>query len=127
MITNKTASIETQIFDEENRLISAMKSSDIETLSSLLHDDLLFITPDGLTITKKMDLDAHRAGKMTVELFISNSDAINVIDDIAISVSTVETKGTMLNQPIEGFFKYIRIWKSFDENWKVVGGSCTKL
>jgi hypothetical protein len=127
METNKTLSTETQIFDEENRLISAMKTSNVDALDKLLHDDLLFITPDGQTITKQMDLDSHRSGNMVVEVFISNSDAINVIDDTAISVSTVETKGKMLDQPIEGLFKYIRIWKLFNDKWKVIGGSCTAL
>lgn len=127
METNETASVQTQIFDTENELISAMKAGDVVTLDTLLHDDLLFITPDGQTITKKMDLDSHRSGNMVVELFISNNDAINVFENTAISISTVETRGKMLNQPIEGLFKYIRVWKLFNDNWKVIAGSCTRL
>lgn len=126
METDQT-SLQKQIFDLESELISAMKASDMTTLDKLLHDDLLLITPEGQTITKKMDMDSYRAGNMVVEVFISNSDFINIFEDTAISISTVEKKGKMLNQPIEGFFKYIRVWKSDDDNWKVIGGSCTKL
>ncbi|WP_245799370.1 nuclear transport factor 2 family protein [Epilithonimonas bovis] len=32
----------------------------VEQLESILHDDLLFILPDGTTITKDMDLDTYR-------------------------------------------------------------------
>lgn len=126
METNQT-SLQKQIFDLESELISSMIASDLPTLDKLLHEDLLFITPEGQTITKKMDMDSHRAGNMVIEVFISNSDFINIFEDTAISISTSETKGKMLNQPMEGFFKYIRVWKSVDENWKVIGGSCTKL
>ena len=127
IMKTKQTSIQQQIFDLESELISAMKSSDVSSLDKLLHDDLLFITPDGQTITKKMDLDSHGAGNMIVEVFISNSDAINVFDDTAISISTIETKGKMLGQPIDGFFKYIRVWKLAENNWKIIGGSCSQL
>lgn len=126
METTQT-SLQKQIFDLESELISAVKASDLLTLDKLLHDDLLLITPEGQTITKKMDMDSHRAGNMVIEVYISNSDFINIFEDTAISVSTSETKGKMLNQPTEGFFKYIRVWKLVDENWKLIGGSCTQL
>ncbi len=120
-------SLQKQIFDLESELISAMKASDLATLDKLLHDDLLFITPQGQTITKKMDMDSYRIGNRVIEVFISNSDFINVFEDTAISISTSETKGKVLDQPIEGFFKYIRVWKSVGKNWKVIGGSCTQV
>ena len=126
METTQT-SLQKQIFDLESELISAMKASDLVTLDKLLHDDLLFITPEGQTITKKMDMDSHRAGNMVIEVFISNSDFINIFEDTAISISTSETKATMLDEPIEGFFKYIRVWKLVDDHWKFIGGSCTQL
>ncbi len=128
MRTEKTSSdIRQQILDLESKLISAMKTSDIKVLDELLHDDLLFITPDGQTITKKMDLDAHRSGKMYIESLIPNVDAINVIEDLAISICTVKTKGKMLDQTIEGSFKYIRFWKRVENEWKIIGGSCSML
>lgn len=126
METNQT-SLQKQIFDLESELISAMKANDLATLDKLLHDDLLFITPEGQTITKKMEMDSYRAGNRVIEVFISNSDFINIFEDTAISISTIETKSKMPDQPIEGFFKYIRVWKSVDDNWKVIGGSCTKI
>lgn len=51
----------------ENQLLQAMLEHDVNALDGLLHDDLLFITPDGQTITKAMDLDAHRKGLMIIE------------------------------------------------------------
>ncbi|WP_231634864.1 nuclear transport factor 2 family protein [Pedobacter sp. PACM 27299] len=45
------------ILNLENQLYDAMKSSNVEMLDKLLHNDLLFIVPSGETITKEMDLE----------------------------------------------------------------------
>jgi hypothetical protein len=111
----------------ENRLLEAMKTSDVETLDNLLHADLLFITPDGQTLTKKTDLDSHRSGTMVIETINSKIEMINLIDDLAIVTTVIDTKGQMLGQPIEGKFKYLRLWKLFGNQLKVVGGSCMRL
>jgi ketosteroid isomerase-like protein len=116
-----------EITKSEENLLKAIKASDINVLDELLHDDLLFITPDGQTITKVMDLDSHRSGTMIVDEISSNIELINFIEDTAIVVVVIETKGKMLGQPIEGKFRYLRVWKLFSDNWKVIGGSCTKL
>jgi hypothetical protein len=33
----------------------------------------------------------------------------------------------MRGHPIEGRFRYIRIWKQFEDGWKVLGGACSML
>ena len=63
MKTTQTSSVQQQIFDLENELISAMKASDVATLERLLHDDFLFIAPDGQTFNKKIELESHHSGK----------------------------------------------------------------
>jgi ketosteroid isomerase-like protein len=116
-----------QIVEAENKLLEAIKISDVSTLDKMLHDDLLFITPDGQTVTKRMDLDSHRAGTMVVEEITSTIEIINLIENTAVSTVIYQTKGKMLGKPIAGKFKYIRVWRLFDETWKVIGGSCTQI
>jgi hypothetical protein len=96
-------------------------------LDKLLHEDLLFIAPNGLVITKAMDLASHSAGEMEVEELIANYEDIRIIGDNAIVVVVYDTKGRMLGNAIQGQFRYIRVWKMFDDGLKVVGGSCFKL
>lgn len=111
----------------EQSLVEAIKDNDVRFLDQALHDDLLFIAPNGQLITKVMDLDSHRAGEMIVEQITVTIEDISIIDDTAIVVIVYDTKGTMLGKPIEGKFKYIRVWKRFAEGFKVVGGSCLRL
>lgn len=111
----------------EQRLLIAMQKHDVIELDQLLHDDLLFITPDGNAITKAMDLEAHRSGAMVIERIVPTLEKISMISDAAVVVLRMETKGSMMGQPIEGTFRYIRVWKKTDNEYRVIAGSCTAI
>jgi hypothetical protein len=115
------------IIDLEVKLVQAIKTSDIEFLNGILHDDLLFLAPNGVVVTKAIDLNAHKAKEMVVEAIESTIESINIIDDCAAVVVVYDTKGKMLGSPIEGRFRYVRIWKSFTDGVKVIGGSCIQI
>jgi ketosteroid isomerase-like protein len=115
------------VFHMETVLVKAIKSSDVELLDSILHDDLLFIAPNGQVITKQMDLDSHRAGEMSVEQLLPTVEEVKIVDDTAVAVVVYSTKGAMLGNPIQGQFRYIRVWKQFSDGLKVIAGSCFKL
>ncbi len=51
-----------EIIEIENKLIQAIKTSDIKLLDQTLHDELLFIAPNGQAVTKEMDLASHKVG-----------------------------------------------------------------
>lgn len=116
-----------QILKLEDELVKAIQSSDIAILDKLLHPDLLFISPNGQTITKEMDLASHRSGTMVVEELNPTIEHINLIESTAVVIVVYDTKGKMLGNPIQGRFRYIRIWSSFDGNFKVIGGSCIQI
>lgn len=116
-----------QVLEKENELFHAIQFRDIEKLEFLLHDDLLFIIPNGETITKEIDLASHRAGEMIVEELEVHYENISIIEDCAVVTLSIDTKGKMLGQDFEGRFRYIRIWKKIENTLKVIGGSCTKL
>src|SRR4051812_14389023 len=85
-----------QVIQAENLLIAAIKASNIEALEWLLHDELLFITPGGQAITKKMDLDSHRSGTMVVDEIDPEIETINIIGDTAVITIAIAAKGSML-------------------------------
>jgi len=62
-----------------------------------------------------------------VEELKSTIEQINTIESTAVVIVIYTTKGKMLGTPIEGRFKYNRIWRSFSGDWKVIGGSCIQL
>lgn len=116
-----------KILDSEQKLLTAIKNSDVEVLDLLLHDNLLFNIPSGATITKEMDLESYRSGAMHIEEISSEEPMVEFIGDTAIVAVTIYLKGTYTGQSLEGTFRYLRVWKQVENNWKVIAGSCLPL
>ncbi len=108
----------------EKDLLKAIGSSDISQLDTLLHDDLLFTNPTGQTISKEMDLQAYRSGEMQVNSIESSELQVALVGDNAVVAVTIKLTGTFARFPLDGIYRYTRVWKKFDNNWKVIAGSC---
>lgn len=118
---------ETDVVELERQLVEAIKTSNVAWLDAALHDDLLFLTPDGGMLTKETDLAAHQAGTMVVDELTPTLERIAVHGDTAVVVVVYETKGKMLGKSVAGPFRYLRVWQRFADGLKVIGGSCTKV
>lgn len=115
------------VVEAENMLFSAQLVSNVEILDQLLHDDLLAVAPTGEIITKEMDLNSHKAKTMIIENASIEIDNIKIMDDIALSIVTMTAKGKMMGAPLEGRFRYFRVWKRFDDSLKIIGASFMQL
>ncbi|ABA22819.1 conserved hypothetical protein [Trichormus variabilis ATCC 29413] len=116
-----------QVIANEKNLLSAMKTNNVELLDKLLHDELLFNGPSGETATKAMDLENYRSGNINLHTVESSDLILNVVvDDVVVAV-TVEIRGNYLGQEINGKFRYLRVWKLFENDWKVIAGSVVTL
>lgn len=111
------------ILAQEEKLYSAIKDGNINLLDELLHQDLLFIVPSGEVITKKIDLDTYRDGKLKISELLPTAENLNIIDDVAVVTVIMEIKGEFDQVPFEAKYRYIRFWKQFDDGLKVIGGS----
>ena len=115
------------IVEAENRLFSAQLVSDVDVLDQLLHDDLVAVAPTGQILTKEMDLDSHRAKTMIIEDATTEIDSIQLMGDTAVTIVTMTAKGKMMGTPVEGTFRYLRVWKQFGGTLKVIGASISQL
>ena len=112
-----------QIIALEAQLIAAIKSRDYLKLGAILHDDLLFVIPNGQTVTKAMDIANLQSGDLNIVDIAISEQEINLIEDCAIVSVMIVLKGDYLKQTIDGTYKYIRVWKLLDGSWKVIGGA----
>ena len=112
-----------EIIEQENRLYEAITESNINTLEELLHDDLLFVIPSGDVITKEIDLRTYRDGALKINTITPQIEALNIIEDMAVIVVSMNIQGSYNAEPFEAQYRYIRFWKKFKEGIKVVGGS----
>lgn len=115
------------VVEVENKLFSAQLVSDVDVLDQLLHDDLIAVGPTGQIVTKEMDLSAHRAKTMIIEDASTEIDDIKINGDTALSIVTMAAKGKVMGAPVEGTFRYFRVWKRFDGTLKVIGASFMQL
>jgi len=124
---NRIVITEQKVLEAEKQLLDAMKKSDVEILDQLLHEDLLFVLPTGEVITKQIDLETHKSGNLVLEEITSSIDSIKLIDENVVVTLSSRIAGKMLEQNFEGNFRYIRVWKIFDNQLKVIAGSCVAI
>lgn len=111
------------IITVEEKLLKAMKESNLTILDSLLHDELLFNIPNGQSIDKAMDLEHYQSGQMNITMIESEDQKIHMIGDTAVVVASIRMKGFFLTQPLDGKYRINRVWKCIDNQWKVISGS----
>ncbi len=124
---DKTIITKDEVVEAENKLFSAQLVSNVAILDQLLYDDLVAVAPTGQIVTKEMDLNAHRAKTMIIEEASTVIDEVRITGDTALSIVTMKAKGKMMGTPLEGQFRYFRVWKRFDGTLKVVGASFMQL
>lgn len=115
------------IINKEKEMLDAMLNSDVDKLSALIHEDLLFNIPSGQTVTKDLDLENYRSGNMKIKVISSSDQSINLIEDIAVVAATITMRGSYLAHILDGKYRIIRIWKLFGNDWKVVAGSSVQI
>ncbi|MBO6186600.1 MAG: nuclear transport factor 2 family protein [Chryseobacterium sp.] len=124
---DKIAISRENIVEAENKLFLAQLVSNVDILDQLLHDDLLAVAPTGEIITKEMDLNSHKAKTMIIENASIEIDDIKITGDTALSIVTMTAKGKVMGAPLEGKFRYFRVWKRFDGSLKIIGASFMQL
>ncbi|MGG7665192.1 nuclear transport factor 2 family protein [Dyadobacter sp. BHUBP1] len=115
------------VIEAENKLFSAQLVSNVDILDELLYQDLIAVAPTGEILTKKMDLDSHKAKTMIIDDASIIIDDIEIIGDTALSIATMTARGKMMGTPLEGKFRYFRVWKRFRDGLKVIGASFMQL
>jgi ketosteroid isomerase-like protein len=109
-----------QIISNEKTLLDAFQNCDLQTLEYLLHDNAVFIYPNGLLFAKSTVLDNYRSGISAFSSIVTSEQTINIIDDTAVVSLVMELTGKYKDQLIQNKFRYIRVWKLFNDGLKVI-------
>jgi ketosteroid isomerase-like protein len=113
--------VETQIVDAEERLRTAMLSSDVSALDELLASELIFTNHLGQLLGKENDLAAYRSGMLEVKELKPSEQHIRLTGDVAIVSVRMQLSGTYDDNPANGDFRFTRVWAlSPDKAWHVV-------
>jgi ketosteroid isomerase-like protein len=116
-----------QIEALENRLIEAMKASDVETLDTLISDDLIFTGHYGDIFTKETDINAHREGNITIYDITATEQHIKPFGDVVIVSVKKEISGSFFGDTEVGLYRFTRVWKQIGAEWKIIAGHSTQI
>ncbi|MGQ2982525.1 nuclear transport factor 2 family protein [Flavobacterium sp.] len=111
----------------EERLIKAMKESNILMLDALLAEDLIFTGHTGQMFTKADDLDAHRSGNVEIFEINPSEQVIIPMGNIAVVSVLLEISGSFFGNTEVGFFRFTRVWKEIGEGMQVVAAHSTQV
>ena len=115
------------IINLENELKNAMLNSDIKKLNELISDELVFVSPVGIVVTKEMDLDAHKNKIQKITKLEQSEQNIKLKDNLAIVTVKAKIEGTFLDENISGEYNYLRIWEKKNNKYQIIAGSVNKI
>lgn len=112
----------------EAELRQAQLDGDVAALDRLIDDELLFVGPDGSLASKADDLALHRSGTVR---FMAHEPRALEWRQIAVDVVCVTLHahlGVLVNgQPFAGDYRYSRVWRHRDGQWRVVAGHVSAM
>jgi len=104
----------------ETALQRALLANDVAALDDMLHDQVRFIGPDGLTINKQQDMDAHRRGELVFSAVDQLERDTQVIDGVGITRAELRLVGTVGGAPVDVTLVYTRTWLPTPVGWLIV-------
>lgn len=107
----------------EEALRLAMLSSDVDQLSRLIHDDLMFVGPHGQVVSKRDDLALHGSGEQRITRLAIEERRLQASADLGVVSVRAAMSGVFKGQAFEGMFRYLRVWRQTASGWQVIAGS----
>ena len=107
----------------EKSLLAAFGNKDLDIIDELIHDNALFVYPNGLPVTKAVVLENYRSGNSAFSIITASDQVIHFFDDTAVVSLNLELKGNYHEQQVSAAFRYIRVWKLFSGSWKLIAVS----
>jgi ketosteroid isomerase-like protein len=106
----------------ELALRAAQLAGDADRLERLLDDGLFFTGPDGQIYTKAQDLDAHRNGWIRITRLEPSEEHVARFGEMGVVSVRMEMAGEFQGQAFAGAYRYTRIWRWANGEWRVVAG-----
>lgn len=111
----------------EEDLRQAMLSNNVKVLNGLIDDSLVFIAPNGMIVTKPVDLDAHITKIQKISELTASEQHIQLDNNFAVVTVKMNIAGTYAETDISGQYRYLRIWAKRDDGFKIIAGSVVQI
>jgi ketosteroid isomerase-like protein len=105
----------------------AQLKGDIATMASMLSNEYLGIYSDGTLATKAETIGAVKAGTLRFTEMDVSDVKIRVFGTTVVVVSKARVEGTKDGEPIDGNYRYTRVYHRINGVWKIVSFEASTL
>lgn len=112
----------------EQQWRQAQISDDIAEMDRLLAEDFLGITASGKVVTKAQQLDRMRTRRIDLRRMDISDRRIKISGNVAVVTSLAQIDGTMDGHPVDGSFRYTRVYQRGPVNvWRITNFEATRV
>ena len=112
----------------EQQWRQAQMSGNIPEMDRLLAEDFLGITASGQVVTKAQQLDRMRMRQIDLQRLDISDSKIKISGNLAVVTSLVQIDGTMDGHPVDGSFRYTRVYQRGTANaWRITNFEATRV
>jgi ketosteroid isomerase-like protein len=116
-----------QIVALEHQWQQAVLADDVPTMDKLLSEDYLGITASGEVLTKAQQLDRMSDRKFVLTRLQTSELKIKLVGNVAIVTSLAQVEGSSDGEPLNGAFRYTRVYQRLSGGiWKVTSFEITR-
>lgn len=124
---NVAMSYEAEVGQCEDALRGAMLAGDVNALSALIDDLLVFTGPDGTVVNKDQDLSAHASGALKLTRLDLMDGQLHPVGDMVLATTKATLAGTFGDMMIDGTYSYSRLWSRAFGHWRVIAGQAARI
>ncbi|MGB0063828.1 MAG: nuclear transport factor 2 family protein [Terracidiphilus sp.] len=112
----------------EDEWRTAVLTGDVKTMNSLLADDYMAITPNGLLQTRDETLQILRSGHMHFTSISITDRKVRFYGATAVVTSLASIEATTPDGPMTGDFRYTRVYvRNAEGLWKIVSFEASRV
>lgn len=111
------------ISELEDRLRIAQLKSDIEELSALIDENLIFSGLDGTILGREDDLNLHKSEDFHIAKMDLVERKIQPFETTVVVNTLMNATAVFSGKDQSDKIRYIRVWHKFPEGWRIVSGS----
>ena len=122
-----TSNAELEVTQLADQYIAALKGKDMKALESIWGDDLIFINPGGVVLTKAQRLADIQSGANRFDSLEASDRAVRVYGDVAVMTSLTTMKGQYGGQEASGQYRVTNVFAKRGGAWQIVSLQMTPI
>ncbi len=112
--------VRASLIDAHHTRLRALLDGDVATLSTVVGEDLVFVSPYGKTQTRPEVFTAFQSGALKIERMESSDISTRIYGDIGILIYKADTKMVDGDVTVEGMTRSTTVYAGRSDGWQLV-------